>query len=517
MRPLASLILLVAIASAEDTPRDLVRKILSTTDAKERAALVDALVARDPEPREVAKCLAQGRDYAGDVPKGWLDRTVQGSDGKERPYLLYVPQDYTPGKRYPFLVDMHGGVSRPSVLSHDDFEQMKFFWAEHAEREGWFLAIPSGQTGAEWWTGVGSGSVLSILAGTRRTYDIDENRVFATGFSDGGSGSYYLGLTSPTLLAGIVPLNGHIAVAQAGGLQVHLRNLVNVPIYAVNTTDDRLYPPESMRPLIDALKDLGANVTWHVIEGYGHDPSYLPGERPTIETWLDQRRRDPQPGRVVWEGATPGRVFWLRVTELGERKGDAFPDVNPKLPPDRVKIGVVVDREFAGPGVKVTEVQKGTPAAGIGIETGDVITGLDDVEIAGMQDLQRALRAKSHGDAFRIRLRRGEETVAKEGRFPEAKPEEGLGRDHPYGSISAEVKDGAVDVRANGVRAFEIYLSEPLLDLSKPLRVRVNGEVVHDAVVKPDLRFLVEQAVADDDRTMVYLARLRVEVPAQGS
>lgn len=518
MRTAALALLLSATALAADPPRELVRKLLATTDAAERAALIDALVAASPDPREAAKWFAEGRAYAAEVPTGWLDRTVKGSDGKERPYLLYVPENYTPEKRYGFLVDMHGGVSQPRTLSHRELDEMKFFWGEEAETQGWFLAIPSGEVDAEWWTSVGTGNILSILDEARRTYDIDENLVFATGFSDGGSGSFHLALVAPSRLAGIIPLNGHIGVAQAGGLQVHLRTLVNVPIYAVNTENDQLYPPASMKPLIDALKELGAPVTWREIAGFGHDPRYLPAERPAITAWIKGTRRDPQPRSIVWEGTGPLRIRWLNVAELGDTRNDAdFHDVNPKLPPRRPRIGVVIDETFEGPGVLVKEVQDRSPGAAIGIRAGDVIVALDGTPVGDMAALQGVLRGKKFGDGFRISLRRGEEALDKEGRFPDPGPEQAFRREQPYGSIRADVKDNVVDVRARRIRTFDLLLCEPLFDLSKPVVVRVNVETVHTAVVAPDLRFLVEQAAADGDRTMVYLARLRIAVPAKGS
>ena len=408
---------------------------------------------------------------------------------------------------------MHGGVSLPKPLTHRELDEMKFFWGDAAEKNGWFLAIPSGETGAEWWTPVGAGNVLSILDTARRTYDIDENRVLATGFSDGGSGSFYLALAAPTVLAGVVPLNGHMSVAQAGGLEVHLRNFVDVPVYAINTDNDQLYPAAGVKPIFDALKELGAPVTWREIKGFGHDPSYLSTERPAIWTWIDAARRDPQPTRLVWEGTEPGRVRWLNVTQLGQPeflKDFDFPDINPKLPPGRARIGVVADQGFEGTGVLVKDVQDGMPAAGMGMKAGDVITGLDGSEIGSMRDLQEALQGKKFGDGFKIRFRRGEEVLEKEGKFPDAGPEEAFRRGGSWSSIEAQVKENVVDVRTRRISAFEIFLSEPLFDLSKPITVKVNGETVHAGLVAPDLRFLVEQAAADGDRSMVYLARLKV-------
>jgi len=508
-----ALLSLSAAVLADDAAPAIVRKLLATTDDEERTKLIEALVALKPDAREVARWFAQGRAYAADVPTGWLDLKVKGRDGKERPYLLYVPKDYAPEKKYGFLIDMHGGVSLPRTLTHRELDQMRFFWAGTAETDGWFLAIPSGEAGAEWWTDVGAGNVLSILDEARRTYNIDEDRVFATGFSDGGSGSFYLALVAPNRLAGIIPLNGHVAVAQAGGFQVHLRTLVNVPTYAVNTEKDQLYPPASMKPLIDALKDLGAPVTWREIAGFGHDPSYVPAERPAILAWIAATRRDPQPKRILWEGTAPCRIRWLNVAEVGDTTGAAeFPDVNPKLPPGRVRLGVVVDQEFVGEGVLVKQVQKDTPAAAAGIEPGDIIAGLDGSPIHDMADLQKTLRGKKFGDGFRILLRRREGTLDKEGTFPVAEPSEAFRREQPYGSIEAVVSGNVVEVRARRIRAFDVYLGEPLFDLSKPVTVRVNGKTLHEGVVAPDLGFLAGQASVDGDRSIVNLAELRIEV-----
>jgi membrane-associated protease RseP (regulator of RpoE activity) len=242
----------------------------------------------------------------------------------------------------------------------------------------------------------------------------------------------------------------------------------------------------------------------------------LPEERPAIRAWIESTRRDPHPRRLVWEGAAPGRVRWLVVTQLGDAAKEIdFPDVNPKLPPGRPRIGVMIEPEFEGPGVKLKEVEEGMPAAKLGLKVGDILVGFDGTDVGTMQDLARGLRAKRPGDGFRIRFRRGEETLEKEGVFPEARAEPALRRERPYGTLEAEVKEGVVEVRARGIRAFEILLAEPLFDLSKPVVVSVNGEIVHSGVVAPDLRFLAEQAAADGDRATVYLARLRIALPGR--
>jgi hypothetical protein len=75
------------------------------------------------------------------------------------------------------------------------------------------------------------------------------------------------------------------------------------------------------------------------------------------------------------------------------------------------------------------------------------------------------------------------------------------------------IQDGnAFDVRVEGVAAFDLYLSAATVDLSQPVRVTVNGKVVHDALVEEQLLFQLTQAAEDRDRTMLYRARLPIRV-----
>lgn len=479
--------------------------------AKEGAALVAT-----GDFDGIATRLANGREHRKDVPTGWLERAQRCPDGKDRPYLLYVPPDYDPAKAYRFVIELHGGVSRPQVLSKDDFEEMKQLRAAHAEEHAYLYAMPSGESGAEWWTPVGAGNVLGILDAVRRTWHVDRDRVFVTGFSDGASGSYYLALTHPTPFAGFVPLNGHLAVAQAGGLQVHLRTLLDRPVYAVNTDLDSLYPSVGVAPIADALKALGAPFQWHEVKGFAHDPSYLGTERAPIWAWEQGVVRDPRPRHLWWEGAAdaPSRVHGLgRVEVAATGKGPTFPDVNPALPPGRARLGVVVDTAWTGEGVRIAQVNEGSPAAAAGLAPGDVLVRVGDTAVRDARALRGALGAVAHGSTVRVEAKRGDATVTKDVTFPPETKEPAFRRTKPRGTVEV-VRDGnAFTVACRDVKAFELWLEVGAVDFAAPVVVTVNGTVAHRGVVAKDLAFLVERAAEDDDPGMLYGARLRVAVP----
>jgi predicted esterase len=515
----AALLSSAPAARADDAAVDAaIARFLGAATLDERRAAAAEVVAARPDFARVAKRLAKGRSYSTEAPRGWLRRTQRASDGKERPYLLYVPEAYDPAKRHRMVVELHGGISRPAPLTHDELEQMKFFRGAHAEEHGYLLAIPTGEAKAEWWTEVGASTALGVVAAAKREWNVDEDLVFATGFSDGASGSYYLALAHPTPFAGFVCLNGHPGVAQAGGLEVHLGNLRNKPVYAINTDLDGLYPSAALRPLAEAIAGLGAPHAWREVKGVGHDPSYLATERPAIWAWEQGVRRVPHPTTVVWQGApgAPSRVHGLGRATVEDVGGiERFPSPNPPLPPGRVRLGIVLDPAFDGEGVRIAQVNEGSVAAKAGLAVGDVLVGLDDASIASASDLRAALGRKAPGDSARLRTRRGEEEATKTATFPPEGPEPAFRRGPLRGAIEVKQDGNAFSVTSGNVSGFELWLGVGTVDFAAPVVVTVDGAEAFRGTVAEDVAFLLERCAEDDDRTMLYGARVPVTVPAK--
>ena len=76
------------------------------------------------------------------------------------------------------------------------------------------------------------------------------------------------------------------------------------------------------------------------------------------------------------------------------------------------------------------------------------------------------------------------------------------------------VRNGnTVEVRTRGVGAFTLLLAPSEFDFERAIQVSVNGRVAFDGSIKRDLRTLLTWAARDHDRTMLFGASLRVEVP----
>lgn len=86
-------------------------------------------------------------------------------------------------------------------------------------------------------------------------------------------------------------------------------------------------------------------------------------------------------------------------------------------------------------------------------------------------------------------------------------------RSRPSGRVDAIRRGNRFDVETRGVGAFTLLLSPDVIDFAAPVRVSVNGQVVHQGVVPNSRETLLTWAARDHDRTMLYGAQLTVSVP----
>jgi hypothetical protein len=86
-------------------------------------------------------------------------------------------------------------------------------------------------------------------------------------------------------------------------------------------------------------------------------------------------------------------------------------------------------------------------------------------------------------------------------------------RARPSGRVDAFRRGNGFELRTRGVHELTLLLSPDAIDFAQPVRVTVNGRVVHDAAVKKDGSTLLKWVARDNDRTMLYAAELKVSVP----
>ena len=285
---------------------------------------VQALTAQSSEFARAYDELRGGQKYENDVPTGRIELTRENRDGLLHRYLLLVPESYDPARRYPVGVYLHGGVGRPDPGPGGG-------WWRNTERvasEDQIAVLPLSTRESLWWQASQVENLNAILTELKRTYNVDENRVFASGVSDGGTGAYFLSFRDTTPWAGFLPLIGYPGVLLNPRVGVdgmmHLANLVNKPLFIVNGETDRLYPVKNMEPFLEDFERLGVDFVFMPKPG-GHDTSWWPEEVENIAGFMESHPRDPLPDRVVWATERTdryNRAHWVVIDNVGHIKGD---------------------------------------------------------------------------------------------------------------------------------------------------------------------------------------------------
>lgn len=472
MRTWLSLLLLAAPTLADEALVEALRNV-RLADRSGRPVAVERVLALEPRMEDLLTALADAPGPRA-APEAGLTRVeAEDESGRARPYYLFVPRCLAGrAEKAPLLVDLHGGVSRPDFIPHEDFVQVQAweFYAglrNLAEEHGFAIAFPLARADCVWWSDAGVGHLRSVVRDVKRRLPVDDDRIFLAGFSDGGSGCYYLAMAGASPFAGLLPMNGHPAVASRGsGRQLYLANARTLPLFVAMTRDDPLYPASTVLPHLSALVDLGAPLHLVLYPEGGHQPVYFAEQSEAIARFVTETRRPPPPSEVEWRCAEPalGTMEWLSIEEIGAAEGDdpEPPDLNPLVPPGPVRLGVQVDETE---GIKITSVQPGSLAESLGMRPGDLLAAVDGQPVASTTALRQSLDRKGPGDTITVTIRREGAEVSMSGKVPTLGPQAVFPRSSPTAWVRARVEDGKARVVAHrNVRRIRVRLIPGLLE-----------------------------------------------------
>jgi predicted peptidase len=206
-----------------------------------------------------------------------LSQTVQVQ--AELDYLLYIPEEVpTSGKKWPLMLFLHGAGERG-----DDLEVVKRNGPPMLVAKGaafpFMIASPQCPKDISW---SNPGKIIALNALVDElvaTYPIDESRIYLTGLSMGGFGTWSLAATYPERFAAIAPICG-------GGNRMEARRLVDMPIWVFHGAKDKVVPMSMSQDMVDALKKKGSNVKFTIYPETGHNSWVEAYNNPELYDWL---------------------------------------------------------------------------------------------------------------------------------------------------------------------------------------------------------------------------------------
>lgn len=198
-------------------------------------------------------------------------------------YLLYLPDGYDDSKdSYPLLLFLHGAGE-----SGDDLSKVKAHGPPKLVEQGkdFPFIIVSPQSAGRGWNPDALDALIDEVAAN---YRVDPSRIYLTGLSMGGYGTWSLAAAHPDRFAAIAPICG-------GGNPRDASKLKGLPIWVFHGGQDRVVPLERSQEMVDALKEAGADVKFTVYPEAGHDSwTQAYGEEELYDWFLKHRRGGPK-------------------------------------------------------------------------------------------------------------------------------------------------------------------------------------------------------------------------------
>ena len=193
-------------------------------------------------------------------------------------YLLSLPKGYGENKdqKWPLMLFLHGAGERGN-----DLNKVKVHGPAKLIEQGKefpFIVVSPQCPADSWWTDQ-LDAMTALLDEVQSKYAVDPSRVYVTGLSMGGFGSWALGCRYPNRFAAVVPICG-------GGEWFLAERLKNVPVWAFHGAKDSVVPLRESQEMVDALKRAGGNVQLTVYPEANHDSWTETYNNPKLYEWL---------------------------------------------------------------------------------------------------------------------------------------------------------------------------------------------------------------------------------------
>jgi predicted peptidase len=204
-------------------------------------------------------------------------------------YLTYLPKQYAADSdiQWPVIIFLHGGTSRGN-----DLKRVKANGIPDRLERGMnipFIVIaPQCPVDKRWETD----DWFNVLYGEITTrYRIDTNRIYLTGLSLGGSGTWYLAMKHPSTFAAIAPISGKTSHIQF--ISDSACKLAGLPIWIFHGKDDEIVDVKETHQIATRLDQCNVNYALSIFDGHKHwQTSWgVYGEDKIYSWFLECRRR----------------------------------------------------------------------------------------------------------------------------------------------------------------------------------------------------------------------------------
>src|SRR5215212_10599276 len=195
---------------------------------------------------------------AEDKPKtGFVDKTFKNADGTTSPYVVFVPHGYDGTKEFPVILFLHGAgeTKNPKATKEGKMPVEVGIGPAIKTREKTFpfiVVIPRAE-GFGWGADTPNAKrALAMLDEVMKAYKTDSKRVYLTGLSMGGMGTWSIAQAHPDRWAAIVPICGRGDTSKADKIK-------DLPVWCFHGDADTAVKVDGSRDMIAAIKTAGGS------------------------------------------------------------------------------------------------------------------------------------------------------------------------------------------------------------------------------------------------------------------
>jgi predicted peptidase len=251
-----------------------------------------------------ALCMSISQPAAGADPRDRFEAREFESGGAKLKYRLLTPKGFKAGEeqKYPLVLFLHGAGERGDDNRVQLIHGMGDFASDEVmEKHPAFVVAPQCPKDQRWvdvdW-GAESHTMpeqpsqpmrltLELIESLRKEFPIDENRLYITGLSMGGYGTWDALQRRPELWAAAIPICG-------GGDPSGAKVMKDIPIWVFHGDQDGAVKVKRSRDMVEALKAEGGNPKYTEYPGVGHDSWTATYRNPEVHAWLFEQSKAKQ-------------------------------------------------------------------------------------------------------------------------------------------------------------------------------------------------------------------------------
>jgi len=258
-------------------------------------------------------------DRFPEVPRKdwWTLYHFKVNDTLTVPFLVHIPGQYDRHAKTPLYVFLHGGVGRTSFSDPLDQIRLETPLLQRAFLDKAFVILPFASKTFNWlYHQQAFETVLREIAQVKGFYNIDDNKVYIGGHSDGARGAFWFALNQRTSFASFFGLNYFPSLLTGN---TPFRNLWNnAPFKGISGIEDKGFNIHQVTQIVDYARSSGANWQNFAMHGEHTLPYDTPDSAIFLIKQVKAQIRNPLPQKLQWEtgDVRNGRYYWLNITQL---------------------------------------------------------------------------------------------------------------------------------------------------------------------------------------------------------